>query len=56
VIVAPAFEDDALEVLTAKKNVRVLTVAAPAGPVIARCAPVSGGLLAAAARPRGRRR
>jgi phosphoribosylaminoimidazolecarboxamide formyltransferase/IMP cyclohydrolase len=44
VVVAPAFDDDALEVLQAKKNVRLLVVEGkPAGGVELR--PVSGGLL-----------
>ncbi|HET8602839.1 MAG TPA: bifunctional phosphoribosylaminoimidazolecarboxamide formyltransferase/IMP cyclohydrolase [Marmoricola sp.] len=44
VVVAPGFDDDALEVLTAKKNLRLLQVAAPArGGIETR--PISGGLL-----------
>ncbi len=44
VVVAPAFDDDALEVLTAKKNLRLVTVPAPtAGGFDMR--PISGGLL-----------
>jgi phosphoribosylaminoimidazolecarboxamide formyltransferase / IMP cyclohydrolase len=44
VVVAPAFDDDALAVLTAKKNLRLLEVAAPArGGIETR--PISGGLL-----------
>lgn len=44
VVVAPGFDDDALEVLTAKKNVRLLVVdGAPGAAVETR--PVSGGLL-----------
>ena len=44
VVVAPGFDDDALEVLTAKKNVRLLRCAAPGrGGVETR--PISGGLL-----------
>ncbi len=44
VVVAPGFDDDALEVLTAKKNVRLLQCAAPGrGGVETR--PISGGLL-----------
>ncbi|GGC17000.1 bifunctional phosphoribosylaminoimidazolecarboxamide formyltransferase/IMP cyclohydrolase [Cellulomonas carbonis] len=44
VVVAPGFEDDALEVLSAKKNVRLLVVdGAPGGGVELR--PISGGLL-----------
>ena len=44
VVVAPGFDEDALEVLTAKKNLRLLEVAAPsAGGIESR--PISGGLL-----------
>ncbi|MBB3049062.1 phosphoribosylaminoimidazolecarboxamide formyltransferase/IMP cyclohydrolase [Prauserella isguenensis] len=44
VVLAPAFDDDALEVLTRKKNVRLLTLPVPeAGPVELR--PISGGML-----------
>ena len=44
VVVAPAFDEDALAILTAKKNLRLLEVAAPrAGGIETR--PVSGGLL-----------
>ena len=44
VVVAPGFDDDALEVLTAKKNLRLLEVApAQSGGVETR--PISGGLL-----------
>ena len=44
VVVAPAFDDDALEVLTQKKNMRLVTVPAPAaGGFDMR--PISGGLL-----------
>ncbi|RYP82760.1 bifunctional phosphoribosylaminoimidazolecarboxamide formyltransferase/IMP cyclohydrolase [Nocardioides guangzhouensis] len=44
VVVAPSFDEDALEVLTAKKNLRLLEVAAPpVGGIETR--PVSGGLL-----------
>ena len=44
VVVAPGFDDDALEVPTAKKNVRLLRCAAPGrGGVETR--PISGGLL-----------
>ena len=44
VVVAPGFDDDALEVLTAKKNVRLLQCVAPGrGGVETR--PISGGLL-----------
>ena len=44
VVVAPGFEPEALEILTAKKNIRLLECAAPArGGVETR--PISGGLL-----------
>jgi phosphoribosylaminoimidazolecarboxamide formyltransferase/IMP cyclohydrolase len=44
VVVAPAFDDDALEVLRAKKNIRLLVVEGrPGGGVEMR--PISGGLL-----------
>jgi phosphoribosylaminoimidazolecarboxamide formyltransferase/IMP cyclohydrolase len=44
VVVAPAFDDDALEVLSAKKNLRLLVVdGAPGGGTELR--PISGGLL-----------
>ena len=44
VVVAPAFEEEALAILTAKKNVRLLQCAAPtAGGIEVR--PISGGLL-----------
>ncbi|MGN6605474.1 MAG: bifunctional phosphoribosylaminoimidazolecarboxamide formyltransferase/IMP cyclohydrolase [Jatrophihabitans sp.] len=45
VIVAPAFDPDALEILTRKKNLRLLVAAArPQGPAV-ETRPVSGGLL-----------
>jgi len=44
VIVAPGFEEDALTVLTAKKNVRLLVAAAPTRGG-AEMRPISGGLL-----------
>ena len=44
VVVAPAFEDEALEILTAKKNIRLLVV--PHGPsATVETRPVSGGML-----------
>jgi phosphoribosylaminoimidazolecarboxamide formyltransferase / IMP cyclohydrolase len=43
VILAPAFDEDAIEVLTAKKNIRLLRVAPPAAGGEMR--PISGGLL-----------
>ncbi|MFC7491435.1 MULTISPECIES: bifunctional phosphoribosylaminoimidazolecarboxamide formyltransferase/IMP cyclohydrolase [unclassified Knoellia] len=44
VVVAPAFDADALEVLTAKKNIRLLEAAAPSRGG-AEIRPISGGLL-----------
>ena len=44
VIVAPAFDDDALAVLAAKKNLRVISAGAP-GPLPYDMRPVDGGLL-----------
>ncbi|MDQ2722859.1 MAG: bifunctional phosphoribosylaminoimidazolecarboxamide formyltransferase/IMP cyclohydrolase, partial [Actinomycetota bacterium] len=44
VIVAPSYADGALEVLSRKKNVRVLVAAAPAGSSI-ELRPISGGAL-----------
>lgn len=44
VVVAPAFADGALEVLTAKKNLRVLEAASP-GPIEFDLRPIDGGLL-----------
>jgi phosphoribosylaminoimidazolecarboxamide formyltransferase/IMP cyclohydrolase len=44
VVVAPGFDADALEVLTAKKNIRLLEAAAPARGG-AEIRPISGGLL-----------
>ncbi len=44
VVVAPAFDDDALAVLTEKKNIRLITCAAPARDGV-EVRPVSGGLL-----------
>ncbi|KGN36381.1 bifunctional phosphoribosylaminoimidazolecarboxamide formyltransferase/IMP cyclohydrolase [Knoellia subterranea] len=44
VVVAPSFDDDALEVLTAKKNIRLLEAAAPSRGG-AEIRPISGGLL-----------
>ncbi|MEJ5868978.1 bifunctional phosphoribosylaminoimidazolecarboxamide formyltransferase/IMP cyclohydrolase [Pseudokineococcus sp. 5B2Z-1] len=45
VVVAPAFDADALEVLTRKKNVRLLRADAPAGGDRLEVKPVDGGLL-----------
>jgi phosphoribosylaminoimidazolecarboxamide formyltransferase/IMP cyclohydrolase len=45
VIIAPDFEPGALEILTAKKNQRLLRCAAPAGPVGQDWRQVSGGML-----------
>jgi phosphoribosylaminoimidazolecarboxamide formyltransferase / IMP cyclohydrolase len=44
VVIAPGYEDDALEVLTQKKNVRVLTAPAPVVPPLD-VRTISGGLL-----------
>ncbi len=44
VIVAPAFDDDALELLAKKKNLRVISAGAP-GPLPYDMRPVDGGLL-----------
>ena len=44
VVVAPAFDDDALEVLTAKKNIRLLTCPPPVREGV-ETRPVTGGLL-----------
>jgi phosphoribosylaminoimidazolecarboxamide formyltransferase/IMP cyclohydrolase len=45
VIVAPSYEDGAVEVLSAKKNIRVLVVPAAESRAGAEIRPVSGGLL-----------
>ncbi|MEL6892306.1 MAG: bifunctional phosphoribosylaminoimidazolecarboxamide formyltransferase/IMP cyclohydrolase [Actinomycetota bacterium] len=50
VVVAPAFDDDALEVLTAKKNLRIISASAPA-PLVWDVRPVDGGLLVQDADP-----
>ena len=44
VVVAPGFDDDALEILTAKKNLRVMSAGAPS-PLAYDVRPVDGGLL-----------
>ena len=44
VVIAPGFDADALEILTAKKNVRLLECAPPAGGGV-ETRPISGGLL-----------
>ncbi|BAN01038.1 bifunctional phosphoribosylaminoimidazolecarboxamide formyltransferase/IMP cyclohydrolase [Ilumatobacter coccineus] len=44
VVVAPGFDDDALEILTAKKNLRVMSANAPS-PLPFDMRPVDGGLL-----------
>ncbi|MCC2320366.1 bifunctional phosphoribosylaminoimidazolecarboxamide formyltransferase/IMP cyclohydrolase [Cellulomonas xiejunii] len=44
VVVAPAFDDDALELLSQKKNIRLLVVDAPPTALV-ETRPVSGGLL-----------
>ncbi len=45
VIVAPGYEDGAVEVLAGKKNIRVLVCALPAGGGEVEMRPVSGGIL-----------
>ncbi|MCL3859903.1 bifunctional phosphoribosylaminoimidazolecarboxamide formyltransferase/IMP cyclohydrolase [Actinotalea sp. K2] len=45
VVLAPDFDDDAVEILTRKKNVRLLRVPEPAGTAAVEMRPVSGGLL-----------
>jgi phosphoribosylaminoimidazolecarboxamide formyltransferase/IMP cyclohydrolase len=45
VIIAPSYEDGALEVLTAKKNIRVLTCVPRAAGPATELRPISGGLL-----------
>ena len=44
VVIAPSFDDDALQVLTAKKNIRLVAVPAPSG-ITTETRPISGGLL-----------
>jgi phosphoribosylaminoimidazolecarboxamide formyltransferase / IMP cyclohydrolase len=45
VVVAPEFDDAALDVLTAKKNLRLLRVSPPAGGPAVEWRPVTGGVL-----------
>jgi hypothetical protein len=45
VIVAPDFDQDALDVLTEKANIRILKVVAPAVGIHAEMRPISGGML-----------
>jgi phosphoribosylaminoimidazolecarboxamide formyltransferase/IMP cyclohydrolase len=45
VVVAPAFDDEALELLQEKKNIRLLVAPAPPAGRTAEIRPVSGGLL-----------
>ena len=45
VVVAPGFDDEALDILSASKNVRLLRCAAPEATPAAECRPVSGGML-----------
>ena len=45
VVLAPDFDDDALEILTRKKNIRVLRVPAGTGRAHVEMRPISGGLL-----------
>ena len=49
VIVAPSYEDGAVEVLTAKANLRVLVAAPPPAGATTELRPISGGLLVQAA-------
>jgi phosphoribosylaminoimidazolecarboxamide formyltransferase / IMP cyclohydrolase len=45
VVVAPAFTDEALDILSASKNVRLLRCAAPEAAAVTEWRPVSGGIL-----------
>jgi phosphoribosylaminoimidazolecarboxamide formyltransferase/IMP cyclohydrolase len=45
VVVAPAFDDEALDILSASKNVRLLCCPAPAATAATELRPVSGGIL-----------
>ena len=45
VVVAPGFEDEALDILSASKNVRLLRCAAPSAAAGAEWRPVTGGML-----------
>jgi phosphoribosylaminoimidazolecarboxamide formyltransferase/IMP cyclohydrolase len=45
VIVAPGFDQDALDVLTEKANIRILKVVAPVEGIHAEMRPISGGML-----------
>jgi phosphoribosylaminoimidazolecarboxamide formyltransferase/IMP cyclohydrolase len=45
VVVAPAFDDEALDILSASKNVRLLRCAAPKAATATELRPVSGGIL-----------
>jgi phosphoribosylaminoimidazolecarboxamide formyltransferase/IMP cyclohydrolase len=45
VVIAPSFSDEALEILTKKKNIRLLRCAPPVGPAASELRPVSGGML-----------
>jgi phosphoribosylaminoimidazolecarboxamide formyltransferase / IMP cyclohydrolase len=45
VVVAPGFDDEALDILSASKNVRLLRCAAPQATAAAEFRPVSGGML-----------
>jgi phosphoribosylaminoimidazolecarboxamide formyltransferase / IMP cyclohydrolase len=46
VVIAPAFDDEALDILSASKNVRLLRCAPPGAVAATEWRPVSGGLLA----------
>ena len=52
VIVAPDYEPGALEVLQAKKNIRILQVPVEAGRSPVELRPVTGGVLLQTRRPR----
>ncbi|MGD0558110.1 MAG: bifunctional phosphoribosylaminoimidazolecarboxamide formyltransferase/IMP cyclohydrolase [Streptosporangiaceae bacterium] len=45
VVIAPEFSDSALEILTKKKNIRLLRCVAPGGSAVSELRPVSGGML-----------
>jgi phosphoribosylaminoimidazolecarboxamide formyltransferase/IMP cyclohydrolase len=45
VVVAPGFDDEALDILSASKNVRLLRCAPPGGAAVTEWRPVSGGIL-----------
>jgi phosphoribosylaminoimidazolecarboxamide formyltransferase/IMP cyclohydrolase len=45
VIVAPSFDNDALDVLKEKASIRILEVVAPTGEIHSEMRPISGGML-----------